>query len=49
MHHYNQAEKSFKAWERDYKLKKETAILPTLQLIPPKDDIIEYSSVIDNW
>ncbi len=49
MHHYNQSEKTFKAWEKEYKLKKETPILPIIQLTPPKDDVIEYSSIVDNW
>lgn len=48
MHHYIQSEKLFKAWEKENKAKKDMSI-PIIQLTPPKDDVLEYSSIIDNW
>lgn len=48
MHHYIQSEKLFKAWEKDYKTNKDMSI-PVIQIIPPKDDVLEYASINDNW
>ena len=36
-------------WEREFRLKKETTMLPMIILTAPKDDVVEYSSASDNW
>ena len=45
--HYDAVQTQFKKWETDNKRKKfADQIFPTIEVQPPKDDVIEYS---DSW
>ncbi len=50
MHHYDTVEKFFRGWEKSNKNNKELLKYPDVTLVPPKDDIVEYTShSVEDW
>jgi hypothetical protein len=47
--HYDTVEKFFKNWEKEHRTSKDIKY-PEIILMPPKDDIAEYTSTsVDQW
>jgi hypothetical protein len=47
--HYESVEKVFRTWEKENRTNKDFKY-PEINLMPPKDDVVEYTSTfVDNW
>jgi len=50
MCHYEAVEKFYRGWEKNNKSNKDLLKYPEINLLPPKDDIVEYSShSVEDW
>lgn len=50
MQHYEAVEKFYRTWEKNNKSNKELLKYPDITLLPPKDDIVEYTShSVEDW